>query len=534
MDDSARPSLRNLNPPSYYVIVKKIPLILTLAATLSLPSLAQVYTDPVGFTTISEPTATAGNAGTLFLSLNLLRPSAFQSRVATVTTSQSQSTFTFSSVAFSANQFNGPANSHYVEVLNGPGAGTVSPVIATGSGSVTVKDDLSAIVTGGETSVKIRPNWTFATAFGANNSANFLGAANSNSADVITVGGQGYFYNSGTSRWETTANAPANDLPIPADLGLSVTRRGSDPLTFKLVGDVKTGQAGLYVEGGASDTFNLLANPFALDSVMLKDSGLYNPADPSASVTGAAKAEQADIVRIQDPVRGSFDDFFYSTEKNQWMTGFTDASLIRIPSGSSVAIIRRAGNPDFQWYAPQPLMALSNEPIPLRLLSAVSRKTHGTFGNADVNLPLTGTAGVEPRRKKPDGSHLLVFEFSTDLSSATPSVSLGSVTSSNIQGNKLSVSLSDVPDGSKAIVTLDGVQDTSGQSLPQTAVNANFLLGDVNSSGNVSAFDFLDVKNSLHKSNALGRFRADINLSNTFSAFDFLDVKNNLHNKLRP
>ncbi len=508
--------------------MKKTLLLCSLTATLALPAFAEsVFTDPVGFTTISEPTATAGTPGTVYLSLNLLRPSAFQARVASggVATSNSQTTVTFSPAAFTANQFNGSANSHYLEVVNGPGAGTVSPVTATGSSTVTIVDDLSAIVTGGETLLRIRPNWTFATAFGANNSVGFLGASSSASADIIAIDGQGYFYNTSTTRWETTANLPANDVAIPADLGLAITRRGSAPLSFKLVGDVKAGPAGLYVQGGSSETFNLLPNPFALDSVMLKDSGLFNPSDPTASVKGASTAAQADIVRIQDPVRGSFDDFYYNTSKNQWMTGFTDASLIRIPSGSSVAVIRRAGNPDFQWYAPQPLMALGNTPMPLQLLSAVSRKTHGAFGAADVNMPLTGTAGIEPR--KSNGSHLLVFEFSTLLSSGTASVNLGSAATS-IQGNKLLVSLSDVPNQSRVTILISNVQDIANQTLASTSVDARFLTGDVNASGTVTGFDLQDVKNSLFKPNSLAAFRADINSSNSITGFDLQDTKNNL------
>ena len=36
--------------------------------------------------------------------------------------------------------------------------------------------------------------------------------------------------------------------------------------------------------------------------------------------------------------------------------------------------------------------------IPFDLVSVVSRKTHGAAGNFDINLPLTGTPGVECRR----------------------------------------------------------------------------------------------------------------------------------------
>ena len=44
--------------------------------------------------------------------------------------------------------------------------------------------------------------------------------------------------------------------------------------------------------------------------------------------------------------------------------------------------------------------------------SVVSRKTHGTAGTFDINLPLTGTAGIECRSGGASGDHQVVFSFS--------------------------------------------------------------------------------------------------------------------------
>lgn len=492
--------------------MKKTALLLALTATFSLPAFAQVYTDVVGFTTLAEPVATAGSAGTLYLSLNLRRPSAFQAKVSAVSTANSQSTLTFSPAAFTANQFNGDANSHYIEIINGDDAGVISQVTATGASSVTLADDLSEVVTANTTSVRIRPNWTFGTAFGPNNSAGFQGAGSSDSADIVYLGSTGYFYNTSASQWQSLAGTAANNIPIPADTGLQITRRGSAALTFKLVGEVKSGPAAFFVAGGNTETFNLLPNPYALDSVMLKDSGLYQNGDVTKGVKGGANLSQADVVRIQDPIRGGFDDFYFNTINNRWMSGFTDASLIRIPSGSSVAVIRRAGSSDFQWYASQPLMALGGATIPFSLVSAVSRKQHAGFGDGDVNLPLNGSIGVENRTAGSGNSYNLVFEFTTELQAGMASSSIGTATSL-IDGNRLFVTISGASNAQIMNISLNGLTDVSGQAIGTTSVPIKILLGDVNASGQITGADVAIVKSMVGLPISLGSFKSDVNAS---------------------
>ena len=51
---------------------------------------------------------------------------------------------------------------------------------------------------------------------------------------------------------------------------------------------------------------------------------------------------------------------------------------------------------------------------PVQLTAAVSRKTHGSAGSFDLNLPLAGSA-VEPR----GGTHTLVFTFSANVTAGS-------------------------------------------------------------------------------------------------------------------
>src|SRR2546423_10948183 len=49
------------------------------------------------------------------------------------------------------------------------------------------------------------------------------------------------------------------------------------------------------------------------------------------------------------------------------------------------------------------------------LISAVSRKVHGTAGTFDLNLPLSGTRGVECRSGGANGDHSAGFIFSDNI-----------------------------------------------------------------------------------------------------------------------
>ena len=62
----------------------------------------------------------------------------------------------------------------------------------------------------------------------------------------------------------------------------------------------------------------------------------------------------------------------------------------------------------------------------LQLTSAVSRKTHGTAGTFDVNLPLAGEPGLECRNSA--GKHKFVFSFNNTVVSGDATVTLGTGT----------------------------------------------------------------------------------------------------------
>ncbi len=69
---------------------------------------------------------------------------------------------------------------------------------------------------------------------------------------------------------------------------------------------------------------------------------------------------------------------------------------------------------------------LAVAPDALAMAGAVSRKVHGDPGSFDINLPSTGSRGVECRTGGANGSHTLVVNFNNNLASGAATVTAGS------------------------------------------------------------------------------------------------------------
>lgn len=165
----------------------------------------------------------------------------------------------------------------------------------------------------------------------------------------------------------------------------------------------------------------------------------------------------------------------------------------------------------------------------LLVTGAVSRKTHGGAGTFDVNLPLSGEPGVECRSS--GGNHTLVFTFDNNIVSGNASVTGGSGTvsgSPTFSANTMTVNLTGVADAQKTTVTLQGVTDTLSQTLANTAVSVNFLIGDTNANKAVNASDIAQTKGQLGAAVSAANFREDVNADGGFSSSDVALVKSHL------
>jgi hypothetical protein len=133
----------------------------------------------------------------------------------------------------------------------------------------------------------------------------------------------------------------------------------------------------------------------------------------------------------------------------------------------------------------------------LTLVSAASVKKQGNAGTFSIDLPLSGTPGVECRQGALGTATSIVFTFSGTVNSVdSTATSCGRVISTTIDGSTVSVLLNNIQtscDGSDVTVTLTGVTGDSG-SLATAAVTFGQLAGDINADGVVDGNDLHSVR----------------------------------------
>src|SRR5207302_10237180 len=112
-----------------------------------------------------------------------------------------------------------------------------------------------------------------------------------------------------------------------------------------------------------------------------------------------------------------------------------------------------------------------------------SRKTHGSAGTFDINLPPTGSTGIECRSGGANGDYTLVFTFANELTNvdgASVTGGAGSVSSGAIGNDRHQyiVSLTEVTNAQVVTVSLRDVMDSVGSFSPVVAGSMKVLVGD--------------------------------------------------------
>jgi hypothetical protein len=163
-----------------------------------------------------------------------------------------------------------------------------------------------------------------------------------------------------------------------------------------------------------------------------------------------------------------------------------------------------------------------------QLTAAVSRKTHGSAGIFDINLPLTGTPGLECRSGGGSGNHTIVFAFSHSVVSGNASVTsgTGSVSGSPaFAGNTMTVNLTGVTNTQTVAVTLSNVTDDIAEVLPNNVVTMNVLLGDTTGNESVNASDVSQTKFRSGTVVDSSNFRSDVTANGSINSSDVSLVK---------
>lgn len=175
-----------------------------------------------------------------------------------------------------------------------------------------------------------------------------------------------------------------------------------------------------------------------------------------------------------------------------------------------------------------PIQAPSPNCTALQLTTAVSSKMHSSQGPFIVDLPLSGTPGLECRSGGETGDHTLVFTFNNNIVSGNASVTTGAgaiLGSPVFAGNTMSVGLTGVTNAQQITVKLSAVTDNFTQVLPDTLVSMRVLLGDVDSSGAVSGADVNLTKAQVGTTLSSDNFKDEVNLSGSITGGDVNLVK---------
>jgi FtsP/CotA-like multicopper oxidase with cupredoxin domain len=172
------------------------------------------------------------------------------------------------------------------------------------------------------------------------------------------------------------------------------------------------------------------------------------------------------------------------------------------------------------------MMTLFEVVPPITPTQVVSRKVHGGAGTFDINLPLTGNAGIECRSGGATNDYQLVVNFTNAVTLDHASITSGAGSIAGTTGNgttALVVNLTGVTNAQTINVTLFGVSD--GTITNNITAAMAILVGDTSYNGTVNSSDVSQTKLQSGSAVTNSNFRTDVNASGTISSTDVSLVK---------
>ena len=263
--------------------------------------------------------------------------------------------------------------------------------------------------------------------------------------------------------------------------------------------------------------------------VIMVDQGDLNAvvlqSDGKLIALGNSNSIHSPFLLLRFNVNGSLDTTFGSSGTVTTSFGGSAAEGVALAfqaDGKFVAGGLTSSDPYFQ----NSDFALARYLGAFQLTAAASRKTHGSAGTFDVNLPLTGAPGVECRDGA--GNHTLVFSFNNQVVSGSVSITGGTGTISGppiFTDNRMIVNLTGVADVQTLVLTLHNVTDNISRVLPDTAVSVNMLIGDTTGNNVINASDIAQVKGQSGSLVSNANFREDVTVNGVINGSDIALVK---------
>jgi hypothetical protein len=161
-------------------------------------------------------------------------------------------------------------------------------------------------------------------------------------------------------------------------------------------------------------------------------------------------------------------------------------------------------------------------------LSAVSRKTHGAAGTYDINLPLSGAAGIECRSGGAAGGAIgnyqvvVTFARPIGVNGATATPGSGGTASvsgpPSVSGNQVTVNLTNVSNAQTLTVNLLGVNDSI--NTDDVPVRLSILVGDTTRNGFVNSSDLAQTQSQSGQVLSASNFREDVTANGLIDSSD--------------
>lgn len=207
-----------------------------------------------------------------------------------------------------------------------------------------------------------------------------------------------------------------------------------------------------------------------------------------------------------------------------------------------------AGNKIFNYEYPTVGCDMAYNSTPLHLedtrftsvfpFSAVSRKTHGRKGAFDINLPLSGSPGIECRNGGVNKEFQVVVTFSpaVTVQSATVQPAAGEtaavVGSPIVNGDEVTINLTNVSNAQELLITLHGVND--GTVTDDLSIRMGVLAGDTTGNGRVNSADIGQVKSQSGAPLSTFNKRDDVTFNGAIDSADIGFVKSKSGTSIPP
>ena len=201
-------------------------------------------------------------------------------------------------------------------------------------------------------------------------------------------------------------------------------------------------------------------------------------------------------------------------------------------NGGTIWSVGGINGSTFQFLAEVQKRTVSCGPTPN---SAVSRLNHTGVGDFDIPLPLSGTPGVECRRKTATNDYSMVVTFASavtvtgtpqaQVTSGTGCVGTGGVCNGNVtvSGNSVTIPLTNVADDQIINVQLNGVSD--GTTIGTVVIPMNRVTGDTNGNGVANSSDIAQTKGRIGFAVDGTNFRSDVNANGAINSTDVTIIK---------